>query len=177
MKKILKRLFPGVSWQNPIVNTIIRCIDPIDYVSRFFNGLKLLPLYSVRVRSNGVTKQFGGKNFVKFGNLLVGILKEHAFIISDSKVLEIGCGCGRTAYGLTDFISDGCFTGIDIEKTSLDACRKTPLFVKKKFNFDFLDIKNEEYNPDGVHCASTYSFPYKDESFNVIYLVSVLLTC
>lgn len=173
LKKIVKMIMPGVSWQNPVLNLVFKAIDPIDYIIRLASGLSDLPPYSIRVRSNGVTKQFGGWNFNKFGILLAEHLKTYAFLNSQSRVLEIGCGCGRTAFALSGILEDGNFTGMDIEKKSLQTCRKTPLFIEKKFNFGWLDVYNNEYNPIGVHHADSYKFPYERNTFDVIFLVSV----
>ncbi|MCI5157348.1 MAG: methyltransferase domain-containing protein, partial [Candidatus Electrothrix sp. AUS1_2] len=92
-----------------------------------------LPSYSIRVRSNGVTKQFGGKKFHDFGILLAEHLIKYAFLSKKSNVLEIGCGCGRTAFALSEILEDGNFTGVDIEKKTLHSCRRNSLFIKKNF--------------------------------------------
>lgn len=173
IKKALKSIFPGVSWQNPVLNSAFRVADPIDYVARSVRGLRQLPPYSIRVRSNGVTKQFGGMNFYRYGKRLAGHLETYASLSKDSKVLEIGCGCGRTCFALSEILNDGNFVGMDIEKTSLQACQKNPLFIRKQFHFDYLNVRNDEYNPTGEHDARSYKFPYNREEFDVIFLVSV----
>ncbi|MBT5992702.1 MAG: class I SAM-dependent methyltransferase, partial [Bacteroidetes bacterium] len=173
LKKALKNLFPGVSWQNPVLNFTFKVMDPIDYLFRFRSGLTGLPPYSIRVRSNGVTKQFGGEKFYQFGNRLADHLKAYASLDGHSKVLEIGCGCGRTCYALSKILDDANFIGMDIEKTSLEACQNNPIFIGKDFRFDYQDIQNDEYNPDGTYEADSYKFPYDSNEFDVIFLVSV----
>jgi len=169
----MKKIFTGVSWQHPVLNILFRIIDPIDYLARLVHGLSNLPPYSIRVRSNGVTKQFAGKNFNKFGILLAEHLKTYAFLNRQSKVLEIGCGCGRTAFALSGILEDGNFTGVDIEKKSLQSCQNNSSLSKKKFHFDRLDVYNYEYNPFGANHAYSYKFPYETNEFDVIFLVSV----
>lgn len=173
MKQIIKRLLPGVSWQNPALNFVFLCMNPVDYALRLTNGLAGLPPYSIRVRSNGINKQFGGRHFYQFGTLLAEHLKEYAHIKSDSRILEIGCGCGRTAYALSRFLDDGKYVGMDIERKSIASCQKNPLFRRKSFRFDYLDVQNDEYNPEGAYSASSYRFPYDDNAFDAIFLVSV----
>lgn len=173
IKSVLKAVFPGVSWQNPVLAPMFRAIDPIDYVVRRRRGLGDLPPYSIRIRSNGIRNQFGGKNFHRFGHRLAEHLKAFASLKSDSKVLEIGCGCGRTAIALTDTLDDGNYVGMDIERISLKFCARNPLLSRKKFRFDLLDIQNDEYNPRGLHRADNYRFPYPADSFDVIFLASV----
>jgi len=173
LKTLLKIIFPGVSWKNPVLNLIIKAISPIDYIVRSLHGISYLPPYSIRVRSNGVTKQFGGQNFYRYGNQLANHLQTYAFLNNESKVLEIGCGCGRTAFALSNILDKGNFIGMDIERVSLESCKNQPAFIKKGFRFDFFDVHNDEYNPDGKERANTYKFPYDDNAFDVIFLVSV----
>lgn len=173
VKKILKSIFPGVAWKNPVLNLAFKSLDPIDYAVRYTRGLSDLPPYSIRVRSNGVTKQFGGLNFSAYGNLLADLLQKHASLNSKSKVLEIGCGCGRTAFALSKILDDGNYVGMDIERVVLDSCKARPIFARKNFRFDYLDVQNDEYNPEGAYHANTYRFPYDDASYDVIFLVSV----
>lgn len=170
---MIKKIFPGVSWQNPVLNLAFKVINPMDYVIRSVYGLSDLPPYSIRVRSNGVTNQLGGKNFYKFGNQLAEHLKKYAHLNSQSRVLEIGCGCGRTGFALSRILDNGNFFGMDIEKKSLESCRKNPLFLRKRFHFDYMDVQNDEYNPTGAYRADLYKFPYGTNEFDVIFLVSV----
>jgi ubiquinone/menaquinone biosynthesis C-methylase UbiE len=173
LKKILKKIFPGVSWKNPVLNIVFKATDPIDYLVRAVGGLSELPPYSIRIRSNGVTKQFGGNNFYQFGNQLAEHLQKYASLNSQSKVLEIGCGCGRTGFALSRILDNGNYTGMDIEKISLESCKQSPLFIRKEFRFDYLDVQNDEYNPEGANRADSYKFPYESNEFDVIFLVSV----
>lgn len=173
-KVFAKKIFKGVSWQHPIVNLILRLIDPCDYCVRVVCRRKNLPMYSIRVRSNGVTKQFGGKRFSRHGQYILNMLRDQAGLDSSSKVLEIGCGCGQAALALAQILDEGLYIGMDIERKSLDACRENKLLTNKKFQFDFLDVRNDEYNPAGKFSASTFAFPYPDSCFDVIFMISVI---
>lgn len=171
--KLMKKLFPGISWRNPILNLVFKIIDPIDYLARVRRHLDFLPRYSIRVRSNGVYKQFGGSTFVYYGKLLAGILQEKIGVTEKSRILEIGCGCGRAAIGLASVFDRLDYTGIDIDRVSLEACLSNPILKAKGYKFGLMDVYNFEYNPQGSIRASTYTFPYSDESFDIVFLVSV----
>lgn len=173
LKRALKRIFPGIYWQNPVINRVYRLIDPLDRYLRARRGLAELPDYSIRVRSNGTAGQFGGQRFAALGKLLAGLLQQHAGVTRASRVLEIGCGCGRTGIALADILADGGYTGMDIEAVSLAACRELPLFRRKRFAFERLDVHNAMYNPQGAVPAAQYRFPRADGSFDAIFLVSV----
>lgn len=173
LKKIIKSVFPGVSWKHPVLNLAFKVVDPIDYLFRVRSGLPMLPPYSIRIRSLGTVKQFGGKRFHQFGRLLADILIKYASLNRHSIVLEIGCGCGRTCFALSKILDDGNYHGMDIEKTSLKSCQNNPIFIDKKFHFDYLNVQNDLYNTDGKYRADSYSFPFDQNEFDVIFLVSV----
>ena len=173
MRALIKKFVKGVAWQNPYVNFILKFIDPVDFAVRKLNGNPDLPRYSVRVRSNGFNGQFGGRRFAENGLILKNLLVENAGVTESSDILEVGCGCGRTAIALSKFLTNGSYIGMDIEKKSLHACLECRALDLQNFQFDFLDVKNDEYNPEGVHAAKDYRFPYDDESFDTIFLVSV----
>ena len=173
LKRAIKRVLPGVSWQNPVINTAYRLIDPVDWSVRATRGLTHLPPYSIRVRSNGVDGQFGGARFDRFGQNIVRLLETHAGLVPSSDVLEIGCGCGRTAYALSSVLEQGSYTGMDIERVALGSALKNEAFAARGFRFDYQDVYNLEYNPEGRQPASSYTFPYEDGSFDVIFLISV----
>lgn len=173
IKKVIKNIFPGVSWQNPVVNRVFQLIDPIDYLVRKVRKLPDMPIYSIRVRSNGITGQFGGRQFIRNGNLIAELLKDLAKITPKDKILEVGCGCGRNAIALTTYLDNSRYTGIDIEKKSLDSCRANQLLVAKAFKFEELNVYNAEYNPSGKYKGSEYQFPFEKETFNNVFLISV----
>jgi SAM-dependent methyltransferase len=169
----LRSLVRGVTWQNPIVNAAVHCIDPIDYVVRLAKGHAYIPPYSKRVRSNGVRQDLGGAGFVGVGRLITDLLKRYAGLGPASNVLEVGCGCGRNAQGLAEYLDDGRYTGMDIEKVALGAARNNKRLAARAFKFEFLDVRNDTYNPHGKHPAAEYVFPYESGSFDVIFLSSV----
>ncbi len=173
IRQIARKFLKGASWDNPVLNAGFLALDPVDWAVRVPRGLGHLPRYSRRIRSNGVGGQFGGGKFAHLGNLLANHLETHAGLTSGSRVLEIGCGVGRTAYALLDRLEQGGFTGMDIERVSIEDCQQRGVFKRKGFKFDSLDVRNDEYNPNGKYYAHEYRFPYDDNAFDVIFLVSV----
>jgi len=173
IKRILKKVFHGVSWQHPFLNVIFKVVDPIDWLVRKANRREHQPAYSIRVRSNGTHQQFGGRRFDLHGKLIRSLLINHAGLLPDSTILEIGCGCGRNAIALSEYIDNGRYIGVDIERISFEACTSMTLLKRKNFSFELMSIFNSEYNPKGEFSASKYKFPYKDDIFDVIFLISV----
>src|SRR5262245_28260222 len=171
--KLAYRCMPGVSWQNPVVNGALHLLDPLDAVVRIWRGSSDLPPYSTRVRSNGLRGQFGGETFSRRGEDFVRILCEHANLRPDSRVLEIGCGCGRIAIPLAHFLRGGNYVGVDVDAPAIRACERNRAFHGKRFDFELLAVQNDEYNPHGGDAADSFRFPFPDASFDVVFLVSV----
>lgn len=164
----------GVSWKNPVVSVAIHAIDPLDSLARRMGGKLYLPPYSVRARSIGISsRDIGGKEFVQVGGEMASLLRTHAALTPDSKVLEVGCGCGRNAFALADYLHDGNYTGMDIERVALEAARGNPLLRGRNFKFDLLDVRNDAYNPNGRYLAAEYVLPYPDQFFDAVFMVSV----
>jgi SAM-dependent methyltransferase len=170
----IRSLVSGVSWKNPVINALVHAADPFDYVARKAAGRSYIPPYSIRIRSNGVRQDIGGEGFVRVGKQIAALLQKHAGLTPDSRVLELGCGCGRNALGLSGVLNAGNYTGMDIERVALEAAKNNQRLLGKKFQFDFLDVRNDTYNPDGEYPATEYVFPYGAQSFDVVFMISVL---
>lgn len=174
LTRLRKFLIPGVTWQHPVVSAVLHGLDPVDWMVRAARGLSHLPPLTIRVRSNGLRGQFGGTKFVRLGKSFADELVAQADLKPDCKVLEIGCGCGRNAFGLSDRLNDGSFFGVDIDMPSIRSARQNVFLRKKRYTFEYLDVDNPEYNPKGRYKASEYRFEYPDNTFDVIFLVSVV---
>ncbi len=174
LRSLLRRLIPGVTWQHPVVSAVLHVLDPIEWVMRSMKGLGHLPKLTMRVRSNGLRGQFGGSKFVRMGKIFADELRNRAELKPEGRVLEIGCGCGRNAFALSPYLEDGNFVGIDIDQPSINAANTNAFLSKRGYSFEFLDVDNPEYNPNGRYKASEYEFEFEDNSFDVIFLVSVV---
>ena len=90
------------------------------------------------------------------------------------RILDVGCGIGRMAVPLTEYLSkEGSYEGIDIVANGIDWCieKITPRYPN--FRFQLADLFNKEYNPNGKNKSSDYKFPFEGISFDFIFLTSV----
>lgn len=115
---------------------------------------------------DGDFKQIGEEFFHYFVDL--GHLKPN------EKVLEVGCGIGRMAIPLMDYLTGGgSYDGFDIVPRGIHWCRKKITRRSPNFRFQLADIYNYGYNPTGTLRAAEYRFPYRDGSFDFVFLTSV----
>ena len=116
----------------------------------------------------------GDGDFEKTGNEFKNYFIELGGLQPNAHVLDVGCGIGRMAIPLTNYLSsEGEYWGFDIVKSGIDWCQNhiTPKYT----NFHFLhsNIYNRQYHPEGEIHAKKYKFPFEDQSFDFVFLTSV----
>ncbi len=116
----------------------------------------------------------GGGDFLAIGNEFLGYFTRLGGLKPEHRVLDVGCGIGRMAVPLLDFLSrKGSYEGFDIVPHGIDWCKENITPRNPKFQFQLADIANQHYNPSGKYAAEKYGFPYPDKSFDLIFLTSV----
>ncbi|MBC8155567.1 MAG: methyltransferase domain-containing protein [Bacteroidetes bacterium] len=97
-----------------------------------------------------------------------GGLKPH------ESVLDVGCGIGRMAIPLTDYLtSPGQYEGFDIVRQGIEWCQRTVTPRFPNFRFQLADVHNSHYHPEGRYQAHDYRFPFADNRFDFVFLTSV----
>jgi ubiquinone/menaquinone biosynthesis C-methylase UbiE len=88
-------------------------------------------------------------------------------------VLDVGCGTGRLAYLLTNYLVEGSYYGFDIKESIVNWCKKTfePRFPN--FHFQYVDVRSNMYNPTGKIKSSLFKFPFDSNKFDFVFLASV----
>ena len=67
----------------------------------------------------------GSGDFKEQGIRQLDHLIEYCHLHPDHRVLDVGCGIGRTAIALTDYLSSsGSYEGFDIVPKGIDWCQK-----------------------------------------------------
>lgn len=163
----------NVTWQKPFIRLLLRLLDPIDAALRLFLNRRDVPLLSVRVRSNGVKGQLGGGKFLHMGEVFSTELFNNSSTQCVSKVLDIGCGCGRNAFSVAPHLNYGNYYGIDIDQVSVRSAERNRRLNELGCNFQHVDVYNAEYNPSSSEGAASYKFPFQSEYFDTVFLVSV----
>lgn len=91
------------------------------------------------------------------------------------RVLDIGCGIGRMAVPLTQYLDHGtgCYEGIDPVKEGVEWCVQNITPVYPRFRFCQIDLAHELYNPGGALAGHEVVLPFSDACFDFAAMVSV----
>lgn len=104
-------------------------------------------------------------HFIRLG----GLKPEH-------RVLDIGCGIGRMAVPLTQYldVETGRYSGLDPVEGGIAWCRRFVTPVYPNFTFQRLDIAHNLYNPQGKISGEALKLPYADRQFDFVIMTSVV---
>lgn len=95
-------------------------------------------------------------------------------LMPSERVLDIGCGVGRMALPLTQYLESGSYHGIDVSAAAIAWCAGTITPVYPAFTFAQIDVAHPLYNPRGAIAAEEVRLPVADGSADFVALVSVL---
>jgi len=163
MKKLLVRFIP-----NFLKPTLIKLYNfAIDVIDKL-KGNMIPPRSMIFVDYGGLEK------FEKIGQEFKNYFIQLANLQPSHRVLDVGCGIGRMAIPLTNYLSkEGEYWGFDIVKKGIKWCQRgiSPKF--SNFHFQYSDVYNKHYNPNGKVQAQIFQFPFDDEFFDFVFLTSV----
>lgn len=101
-------------------------------------------------------------------------IKRYVGIKHNDNVLELGCGVGRDAIPILELLgADGTYLGIDVMSDAINWCREN---ICKRFpnsQFEYIDIRTEDYNPEGKLSTVDIELPADDSSVDKVILQSV----
>ena len=117
----------------------------------------------------------GDGDYRAIGAEFLGHFIRFADLRPNERVLDLGCGIGRMAVPLTQYLSDeGQYDGLDIAASDIAWCQRVITPVYENFRFHILDIRHPVYNAGGSLDAANITLPFPDASFDLIALVSIL---
>jgi ubiquinone/menaquinone biosynthesis C-methylase UbiE len=115
----------------------------------------------------------GSGDYVKLGDEFLQHFKDLGQLRPDQDVLDVGCGIGRMARPLTQYLTTGSYVGIDIVPHGIGWCQRHISGRYPRFAFQLADVFSKEYNPTGRFQATDYQFPFPDATFDFAFLTSV----
>ena len=118
----------------------------------------------------------GDGDFRAIGSEFLGHFIRIGGLREDSRVLDIGCGIGRMAVPLTQYLDPqaGRYDGIDPVDDGIGWCQRTITPVYPNFAFHRLDIAHELYNPNGKISGKALALPFPDRHFDFVIMTSVV---
>ena len=114
----------------------------------------------------------GAGDFVATGDEFLAHLTELAGLTPASDVLDVGCGIGRIARPLEQYLTTGSYAGFDVDPRGIAWCAER--YPTDRFAFTLADLHNARYNPAGTASARDYRFAYDDDRFDVAVMTSVV---
>ncbi|WP_426548147.1 class I SAM-dependent methyltransferase [Dapis sp. BLCC M126] len=157
--------------------------DTLIILTPLFSGregliLVNLPQSSIPIPSTDYLKWTGGGGehgaFLRNSFAFLSYFIQLAELKQTDRVLEVGCGLGRMAYGLAHYLkSPGSYEGFEIMARFIKWPQQEISTRRPHFNFRLVNIYNHHYNPGGNVQAKDFVFPYEDENFNFVFLTSV----
>ena len=116
----------------------------------------------------------GGGDFREVGEEFLQYFIAFGGLKPNEEVLDVGCGIGRMAIPLTQYLrSEGRYEGFDIVTDGISCCREEITQRYPNFHFQLADLYNKRYSSEGKYAAADYRFPYESESFDFVFLTSV----
>ena len=103
------------------------------------------------------------------GIRLAEFCREDLGLPSNGRLLDVGCGYGRLATALGDYLDDsGEYQGLDPQRDHVIWARHHLMPSHKSAVFHIANIRNRIYNPAGLLSPTEFRFPYHDQRFDVV---------
>jgi SAM-dependent methyltransferase len=116
----------------------------------------------------------GSDQFETIGKALLGNYQRHVPFSPEANVVDVGCGLGRLAFQLLEFLSvRGRYAGIDVSLDSILWCRRNLSLTHPNFSFYHVDAFSEVYNPFGRFSTTELQLPVPDRSADRIFAGSL----
>lgn len=114
----------------------------------------------------------GGGDFHLIGQQYFAWFRVAARLQPDAHVLDMGCGAGRLAFPLSEYlVANGVYTGFDLSERALGFARRH-VRGAAQFNFVKAEVQSREYGGAGVKAAG-YRFPAETDSVDAALAISL----
>src|SRR5262245_6121091 len=139
-----------------------------------FSRFRLRPLASPPQHLMTTVGSRSPESFALIGGEFFEYFKSLCALQPTERVLDVGCGPGRMAIPLMDYLNESAsYRGFDVDKAAVDWCRRNITPRRPNFKFQWADLRNTFYHSKGARDASRYRFPYDDNSFDFAIAASV----
>jgi len=103
----------------------------------------------------------------------LGLMTELGGLPRDGTVLDVGCGIGRMAYGLSAWLGFlGAYVGLEIMTDAVATARST-FAAFPRLRFEHIDVRNAMYNPRGALTTAAVRFAEHATGVDLVLMTSV----
>ena len=88
----------------------------------------------------------------------------------DQLIVDVGCGQGRLAIGLTRRHPAARYLGLDVSQRSIAWCRAHIEWRYPSYQFHHVDLVNARYNPGGQPLSPHFRLPVGDGAADIVYM-------
>lgn len=106
------------------------------------------------------------------GVMVAEFLRDYGLLYEGVRVLDVGCGNGRLAMGLSQIADDFEYYGLEVIEPCVRFCRQA-FKGDGRFRFWHLDIKNDRYWPDGRLSPNEVVYPLPARSVDTVIAMSL----
>ena len=146
----------------------------MDWMQNIIYPRRLLPPFSMRRVVGQGQWELGGQQFEDHGRHFTEKLTEDAGLRPESRVLDLGSGCGRIAIPLTKILRPpGFYYGLEPVKELVGWCCREVTSRFPHFQFVHCDVRNALHNPQGRENPETYQLPFEANQFDLIIVTSI----
>ncbi|HVL48520.1 MAG TPA: class I SAM-dependent methyltransferase [Candidatus Thermoplasmatota archaeon] len=149
--------------------------DAFDWAARATTGKLAYPRRSLRELVGGAPIY----SHIVTGERFALYLKTLARLRPEASVLDTGCGVGRMAQPLKDYLRTprkggrASYTGFDPNEKCIRWCKAHIEATDPAFRFYHADLYHELYNPGGREKAESYRFPVGSGTVDVAFAGSL----
>ncbi len=112
--------------------------------------------------------------FARSGEEMAAEIATLCGLAPDASVLDVGCSCGRLSRALAGYLScKGRYEGFDTALALIEWCRQQLEPQLPNFHFSFADVRSGHRNPESLVAASTFHFPFDDNTIDLAIVSSV----
>jgi SAM-dependent methyltransferase len=163
--RLARRFVPAV----PVLSHrrwLMSALDLFDKAwSLPFQEFRRLPPNHMRIRVGvGNRLVFNQPYYLEYGMKTMLTLMERGLMNMDSRIVDIGCGCGRLAHALGRSGFRGSYDGIDVDTEMLAWCKEH--LGTDSVRFHHADVFSAIYNPSGQ--KGPYRLPLADGSTDLV---------